>query len=315
MFQKAQITLFLLSLVSIVYILRDSNSSPGTLLRTNASRFLSDQKITNALCDGVDRQDNVTDSERETAQGHQEKYAKSRGGNPLVTFIEGPKPADQLGDEYGRPLFARAVPFMILFIITLGSCFYFTTVWCCLNVSWCRNLKICKGPKPGGYRVVFTIVTIVLMTGLAISALIGAVNAGGIKKDGNKIMCAVGVFAEKLLEGSVSEDWVGAEQMVTDFQVVLNDFYPMVTKLTAAPSLTATTTASGMGVTLPAAKLAAESFSTLNSPKVVKPRPDPLKTQVSYKPTYVSVKKFFIRIVNPFIEYYSSKRRHKGRDG
>lgn len=289
MLHKAQTALLLISLVSLIYVLRDNNMSPGTLLRQQAARMLANQTITDALCDGISQENDVTDGERETALDHQEEYAKHRDGNPLVNFIEGPEPGGKVGDEYGKPLIKYAIPFLIIFLISFVSCIYFCSVWCCNNIEWCRKFNVCKGPKPGGYRVVFTIATIALMAGLSISGLIGIVDAAGVKKGGNKLICTFGVFADKLLHGDPAQDWVGIDWTVTDFQVLLDEFYPMVAKLTAAPSLTGTTAASGMIATVNTAKVSVDAFYTANFLKTVSPRADPLSTQTSYKPDYIAV--------------------------
>ena len=133
------------------------------------------------------------------------------------------------------------------------------------------------------------IAALVFAACLSITAIVGITHSSGVKQGEKKILCSVGIFAEKLLDGSPTEDWVGAQIAVKDFQDVLGDFYPMVAKLTAAPSLTAAAVASGMTVTLTAGQAATQLMYTTNSNKIVKPRPDPAKVPPTYVPAYIKV--------------------------
>lgn len=303
MLTKPQTALLLISLVSFTYVLRDSNTSPGTFLRKHVSRLLEDQQLTNVLCEGTSQENDVTQDERETANVHTESYADKRGGNPLVDFIEGPEPAGKIEEDYVKPVMKSAIFIILLFVASLGFCIYFITAWTCVNYSFCDRYTICKGPQPGGNKIAFTVAVGFFALALAVTGIAGIVTSSGIKSGGKKIVCSVAIFAEKLIEGSNSEDWVGVEQMIEDFQIVLNEFPTMVVQLTGAPSLTVTTTASGMAGTLTTAQASVELFYTQNFAKTVSPRPDPSKVQASYTPSYILVNVNDIICYNLYLEF------------
>ncbi len=171
---KATSAALLLTLfVSCIYLLRDNNTSPGTFLRSQVIRHLEDHQISEAFCAGTSEVNDITEKEREKAKGHTEYYAKKRDGNPLVTFIEGPEVGGKIGDEYGPPVAKTMIPFLVVFLFAFGGCIYFVTVWCCLNYHCCPNTKLCKGPKPGGWRIPMFVAVFIFALALTVGSGLG----------------------------------------------------------------------------------------------------------------------------------------------
>lgn len=294
MFNKTHLTLLFISLISFVYVLRDTNISPGTLLRKSLSRALDAQDITNALCQNLQLNVTVTASEQETANDHTSSYTLS---NPLVTFIEGPDPSGQIFDDYIKPVATKAAFFAVFIILSVGSFIYYTTVWCCVTFGMCRKFTICKGPKASDeHKTTYSVITGVLMLGMFITGIVGAADSTAVKNGGNQLVCSVAVLAEKTLEGSNSENWLGVEVMVTNMQTILNAWPSVSFELAKTPTLTGTTLGAQVSTLYKSAQVTTTTFKQ-STILTVSPRPDPSKGEGLYTPTYVTVQILYAYIL------------------
>jgi len=281
-----QILLLVTCLTSCVFLLREHKATPTGFLQRHMSRILETNQITKAFCDGVSQANDITVSEREAAKIHREFFSNRRNGNPLVAFIEGKELGGKIGTTYGQPIAKALIPFVIALAIAILGCLYYVLVWYCTHCCCC-DIGLCSGPKPGGWRIPSFLIVLVFVTLLCGAAYFGIEHSKEFKQGGKKVLCSVGIFAEKLIDGSHDENWAGVQKSVENFQAMLDDWNPMVLKLTAAPSLVTTTQLSGISATVLAAKAAAQLMYATNTLKTVSPRPDPAKIPSYYQPTYI----------------------------
>ena len=292
MYKRSQSALLLISFVAVVFVLRSSDVSPGSLLRQQLVRALQQAKPSDSLCQGVDLSQGFTSGERERAEGFRNTISNVRNGNPLIDFIEGSDPSSKFGSDYVVQLYPYAVPWVVFFVIGLLTALVFLVNWCCTYCSCCRCCKCCTHPKQSRLRSFYIFTSIIFMTAVIATGVAGIIVSRDIPKDGKKTVCNLALFVETIADGSTQDNWIGIRPAAEKLITVLNSFNTTVNSLQETNN-----SFTEINTRLTAATDAIAAMYNDNRNLAVATQPNP-QDSGSYQPTYIQVYISYSFIIN-----------------
>ena len=290
-----RLILSLICVVSFIYVLRDSETSPGGFLKHQISRILDETTITAKYCDGIDLRTTITSNQQKQADSVRTTLEKVRKGNPLIDFIEGSEPQSAFAKKYLLPILAFGAPWIIFFVISILVCIGFIFNWFCMYCACCRCCACCGLPKSrnhsrglAGASVFFGVATIAV-------AIAGIILSRGVATGGKQTLCAGVTFIEKLAQGDNANNWVGVKPLADKLYTVLDKFDATVVNIhSAQPPVTGYTgvyTLSTADAKYGIAKTDINSMYTTYKTSSVS-RADPTYRPSSYTPTYIQVNSY-----------------------
>ena len=294
MYKRSQSVLLLISFVTLVFVLRSSNVSPGSFLKQQLTRVLQQAKPSDTLCQGIDLSQGFTASERERAEGLRNTISNARSGNPLINFIEGPEPSSKFGSDYVVPLYPFAAPWAAFFAIGLLTALVFLVNWFCTYCSCCRCCSCCTHPKQSRLRTFYIITSIIFMTAVIAAGIAGIIVSRDIPKDGKRTVCNLALFVETVADGSTEDDWIGIRPAAEKLLTVLNSFNSTVNSLQETNN-----SFTEINNRLTAATDAIDAMYNNNRNLFVATQPNP-EDSGSYQPTYIQVYISHSSIINFF---------------
>lgn len=222
MLNKPKNLLILLSIIGCIYVLRDYNTSPTQLLKSQAVRLLQELRPSETLCKGVDIQSDVSISDRDRAAKVRSALDNIRDGNPFVDFIQSNYPPADIGDEYVVPLLKYAVPWIVFFGISIISCVVYTFIWCCRRQSKSNRFKTCC--------FIFSMVFSAFVIGAAIA---GLVLSRGIPTGSHRTICRASLLLEEMAYGNGTTNWIGVKPAADRVTFILDTFNQTVDSIDA----------------------------------------------------------------------------------
>ena len=283
MHKSFQAILLLITLVTFVFVLRDSHGSPGTFLRQQITRVLQQAKPSDTLCKGINPHAGFSATQRNHAEDYRNSLNHIRSKNELISFIEGPEPANKFGNDYLVQLYPVAVPWIVFFAVGLLALVLFFINWCCTYCSFCTVMECCTHPKNARLTGCYLVASIVFMTAIIATGIAGIVVSKGIPIDGRKAVCSATLMIETIIDGSESDHWVGIRPAADKLLVVLGSFDSTVDSLVETGNSFVTINAELKNVTD-----AVTAMYNDDKDLIVATRPNP-QAGGSYQPTYIQV--------------------------
>ena len=201
----------LISFIVFIYTLRQTEVSPGKLLRHQIVRFTQEHKISEQFCVKADVNKIYTETSKVKAAKVRADFDKFRGDSTLTSFINRGEPSNSFIGNYGKAMVPYLVPWIIFFVLGLLGFVYCLINWSCMN-CWCctnRGIKFCRRPKTDRFKncyATFSIIFTVLAIGAGIA---GIVFSTRIPLNANGTICSVTRMLEDINDGSSDDHWVG----------------------------------------------------------------------------------------------------------
>ena len=293
--RDVRLILSLICVVSFIYVLRDSETSPGGFLKHQISRILDETVITAKYCEGINLKTTISSNQEKQADSVRTALEKVRKGNPLIKFIEGPQPRSDFAEKYLLPVLAFGAPWIIFFAISILVCLGFIVNWFCMYCACCKCCACCGQPKTrnrsrgyAGASIFFGIATIAV-------AIAGIILSRGVATGGKQTLCAGVTFIEKLAQGDNANSWLGVKPLADKLYIVLDKFDTTVVniygKQPTPTYFTTLYTGSFADTKSTTAKNDINSMYTTYKASTIN-RADPAYSSSTYVPTYIQVKSY-----------------------